>query len=237
MSAKGIQYTYLVNYFNQVPTRVKSQVHDLPPLAVPNPTPVDIYLSQTAFMPAGDERFYAAQQNTAAAGTPTQTTPMGASQSTSGQGLVGNTATAAPVVTSAAGAQAAAPVAINTAPVVQPQTEPAANQTATPPFGELSQAVLPMNQNFAAPLPSQTSTTEANRSAEDATTTATSERERAAAEKAREEKAEYVPPVSLEAEVNLLTGGDILNPQALRLYELISGAGLVNVGGIIDTRS
>ncbi len=40
-SVKGIQYFYQIDFFNQVPTRVKSQVHDLPVLSVPQPTPVD----------------------------------------------------------------------------------------------------------------------------------------------------------------------------------------------------
>lgn len=63
ISVKGIQYSFQIDYFNQVPTRVKSQVHDLPVLSVQNPTPVDktsatgsyLPLSELAFPYAGPE--------------------------------------------------------------------------------------------------------------------------------------------------------------------------------------
>ncbi len=41
ISVKGIRYSYQVNLFNQVPTNVKSQVHQLPPVSEPEMTSID----------------------------------------------------------------------------------------------------------------------------------------------------------------------------------------------------
>lgn len=57
ISVKGIQYSYQIDFFNQVPTHVKSQVHDLPVLSVPEATPADRYTSQNNFVPDNEERF------------------------------------------------------------------------------------------------------------------------------------------------------------------------------------
>lgn len=40
-TVKGIQYSYKVNYFNQVPTYVKTKVRNLPAISVPETTPLD----------------------------------------------------------------------------------------------------------------------------------------------------------------------------------------------------
>lgn len=51
ISVKGIQYSYQIDFFNQVPTRVKSQIHDLPVLSVQEPTPIDKEAQASAVQP------------------------------------------------------------------------------------------------------------------------------------------------------------------------------------------
>lgn len=41
IKVSGIRYTYQIDFFNQVPTQVKSQVHHLPPAHAPQPTEID----------------------------------------------------------------------------------------------------------------------------------------------------------------------------------------------------
>lgn len=55
-SVKGIQYSYQIDFFNQVPTRLKSQIHDLPVLSVQEATPVDINVGQDTVIPNNDQR-------------------------------------------------------------------------------------------------------------------------------------------------------------------------------------
>lgn len=57
ISVKGIQYSYQIDYFNQVPTHVKSQVHDLPVLSVPEPTPIDKNIGRDTVILNNDNRF------------------------------------------------------------------------------------------------------------------------------------------------------------------------------------
>jgi hypothetical protein len=53
---KGIQYSYQIDFFNQVPTRLKSQVHDLPVLSVQRPTPIDENEQKQAVIPDAENR-------------------------------------------------------------------------------------------------------------------------------------------------------------------------------------
>jgi hypothetical protein len=56
VSVKGIQYSYQIDFFNQVPTRLKSQIHDLPVLSVQEPTPIDKNVGQGAVVPNNEQR-------------------------------------------------------------------------------------------------------------------------------------------------------------------------------------
>ncbi|GAB4272748.1 MAG: hypothetical protein Kow0029_11740 [Candidatus Rifleibacteriota bacterium] len=56
VSVKGIQYSYQIDFFRQVPTRLKSQVHNLPALSVQQPTPIDINSVQDSVIPDNDNR-------------------------------------------------------------------------------------------------------------------------------------------------------------------------------------
>lgn len=56
ISVKGIQYSYQIDFFNQVPTRLKSQIHDLPVLSVQEPTPIDENVGRNAVVPNNDQR-------------------------------------------------------------------------------------------------------------------------------------------------------------------------------------
>lgn len=57
ITVKGIQYSYQIDFFDQVPTRVKSQVHDLPVLSVPQPTPIDKNIGRDTVILNNDDRF------------------------------------------------------------------------------------------------------------------------------------------------------------------------------------
>jgi hypothetical protein len=55
-SVKGIQYSYKIDFHNQVATSLKSQVHDLPVLSAPEATPVDINKSDGQIVPDFENR-------------------------------------------------------------------------------------------------------------------------------------------------------------------------------------
>lgn len=58
---KGIRYSYQIDYFNVVPTHLKSQVHNLPVVSEPQATPLDLYIKQDNYVPNNDSRItYAA---------------------------------------------------------------------------------------------------------------------------------------------------------------------------------
>jgi hypothetical protein len=58
---KGIRYSYQIDYFNAVPTHLKSQVHNLPVVSEPQATPLDLYIKQDNYVPNNDSRItYAA---------------------------------------------------------------------------------------------------------------------------------------------------------------------------------
>jgi len=57
ITVKGIQYHYQIDFFDQVPTRIKSQVHDLPVLSVPQPTPIDKNIGRDMVILNNDDRF------------------------------------------------------------------------------------------------------------------------------------------------------------------------------------
>jgi hypothetical protein len=57
IAVKGIQYSYQIDFFNQVPTHVKSQVHDLPVLSVLQPTPLDRTQAGDTYLPMSDQAF------------------------------------------------------------------------------------------------------------------------------------------------------------------------------------
>lgn len=57
ISVKGIQYTFQIDFFNQVPTTVRSQVHDLPVLSVQDPTPVDKTQAKDSYLPLAEQAF------------------------------------------------------------------------------------------------------------------------------------------------------------------------------------
>ncbi|PKL48621.1 MAG: hypothetical protein CVV42_09115 [Candidatus Riflebacteria bacterium HGW-Riflebacteria-2] len=72
ISVKGIQYSYQINFFNQVPTNLKSQVHDLPVVSVLRPTPIDKTEVTDSYLPLAEQAFpYAGPLASAPAGTPT----------------------------------------------------------------------------------------------------------------------------------------------------------------------
>lgn len=57
ISVKGIQYSYQIDFFNQVPTRLKSQVHDLPVVSVLRPTPIDKTEVTDSYLPLAEQAF------------------------------------------------------------------------------------------------------------------------------------------------------------------------------------
>jgi hypothetical protein len=65
ITVKGIQYSYQIDFFDQVPTRLKSQVHDLPVLSVPEPTAIDDYSRLAANLPDTENRLTTAGVNAA----------------------------------------------------------------------------------------------------------------------------------------------------------------------------
>ncbi|MGM0598943.1 MAG: hypothetical protein ACQETH_03895 [Candidatus Rifleibacteriota bacterium] len=56
ISVKGIQYSYNIDFHNQVATSLKSQVHDLPVLSAPEASPVDINKSNSQIVPDFESR-------------------------------------------------------------------------------------------------------------------------------------------------------------------------------------
>jgi hypothetical protein len=60
ISVKGIQYSYQIDFFNQVPTHVQSQVHQLPPISEPQATPIDqkTSLNERVIDPTPDTGLY-----------------------------------------------------------------------------------------------------------------------------------------------------------------------------------
>lgn len=56
ISVKGIQYSYQIDLFSQVPTRLKSQVHNLPSLSVLEATPIDENNGQEMVIPNNEVR-------------------------------------------------------------------------------------------------------------------------------------------------------------------------------------
>ncbi len=66
ISVKGIQYSYQIDFFNQVPTRLKSQVHDLPVVSVLRPTPIDKTEVTDSYLPLAEQAFPYASPRAAA---------------------------------------------------------------------------------------------------------------------------------------------------------------------------
>ncbi|MBU1109456.1 MAG: hypothetical protein KKB51_22435 [Candidatus Riflebacteria bacterium] len=73
-TVKGIQYSYQIDFFNQVPTHVKSQVHRLPVLPAPQASPVDQINSRDTYLPLADQAVSFA--GTRAAAPDPATTPL-----------------------------------------------------------------------------------------------------------------------------------------------------------------
>ena len=77
IAVKGIQYSYQIDFFNQVPTQVKSQMHDLPVLSVLEPTPVDRTQAKDSYLPLADQAFsYAGPRAEAANPITSPSTPL-----------------------------------------------------------------------------------------------------------------------------------------------------------------
>ena len=67
---KGIRYSYQIDYFNAVPTHLKSQVHNLPVVSEPQATPLDLYIKQDNYVPNNDSRITYAAPSAAVAAAP-----------------------------------------------------------------------------------------------------------------------------------------------------------------------
>ena len=67
---KGIRYSYQIDYFNAVPTHLKSQVHNLPVVSEPQATPLDLYIKQDNYVPNNDSRITYAAPSAAVSAAP-----------------------------------------------------------------------------------------------------------------------------------------------------------------------
>lgn len=145
-AVKGIQYSYQIDFFNQVPTHVKSQVHDLPVLSVPQATPIDRNVGRDTIILNNDDRYSYAGVRAAPAITPTSSS----NTVNSIDPTAANTIEAAPP-------PAISPVLIDTA-VAEPtliqrrnQSEAAIARPATPPLAETNGEFIIARSDLVAP--------------------------------------------------------------------------------------
>lgn len=153
IAVKGIQYSFQIDFFNQVPTHVKSQVHDLPVLSVLQPTPIDRNIGRDTVILNNDDRYSYAGVRAA---------PQIQSPSTDIEFT-----TPADVV-EAAPPPAISPVLVDTS-VAEPtliqrrtQSEASISRPATPPIAETTGEFVVARTDLPAPPPSELPREDAN---------------------------------------------------------------------------
>ena len=227
VAVKGIQYSYQIDLFNQVPTHVKTKVRNLPVLSVPEATPLDRAIRDD-FRPGARNQTMPGENTgieTAVGqinGVPTAAQPEATILNSQDAAAQANTRNITAAEYNRAIRAYTAPRGINANNGFESAVPPA-----TSSIKEFSPPSEPENKFSAA---------QAGRPATPVTDAPVPERT-AASEPANLEPADTIASPTTEMAdnpVNHQTGENFLSRQAFNLYELIGRAGLLTTPNTVD---